>query len=117
MELGGKSPNIIFSDVDIDVAVEQSHFGLFFNMGQCCCAGNFNQKSYFCHKIYRYSYNFVETGSRTYVEDKIYDEFVEKSAARAKKRTLGNPFDLATEQGPQVKIQKFFQTNYIIMNV
>lgn len=39
LELGGKSPNIIFPDVDVDQAVEQAHFGLFFNMGQCCCAG------------------------------------------------------------------------------
>ena len=48
-------------------------------MGQCCCAG-----------------------SRTYIDDKIYDQFVEKSAERAKKRTVGNPFDLGTEQGPQI---------------
>lgn len=79
LELGGKSPNIILADTDMDYAVETAHFGLFFNMGQCCCAG-----------------------SRTYVEDKIYDEFVERSAERAKKRTIGNPFDLTTEQGPQV---------------
>ncbi|EDV98943.1 aldehyde dehydrogenase, mitochondrial [Drosophila grimshawi] len=79
LELGGKSPNIILSDSDLDYAVETAHFGLFFNMGQCCCAG-----------------------SRTFVEDKIYDEFVERSAERAKKRTIGNPFDLNTEQGPQV---------------
>nr|ABV69001.1 aldehyde dehydrogenase [Drosophila melanogaster]ABV69002.1 aldehyde dehydrogenase [Drosophila melanogaster]ABV69003.1 aldehyde dehydrogenase [Drosophila melanogaster]ABV69004.1 aldehyde dehydrogenase [Drosophila melanogaster]ABV69005.1 aldehyde dehydrogenase [Drosophila melanogaster] len=79
LELGGKSPNIILSDTDMDYAVETAHFGLFFNMGQCCCAG-----------------------SRTFVEDKIYDEFVERSAERAKKRTVGNPFDLNTEQGPQV---------------
>lgn len=79
LELGGKSPNIILSDTDMDYAVETSHFGLFFNMGQCCCAG-----------------------SRTYVQDKIYDEFVERSAERAKKRTVGNPFDLSIEQGPQV---------------
>lgn len=79
LELGGKSPNIILSDADMKHAVETSHFGLFFNMGQCCCAG-----------------------SRTFVEDKIYDEFVERSAERAKKRTIGNPFDLTTEHGPQV---------------
>ncbi|XP_015524260.2 aldehyde dehydrogenase, mitochondrial [Neodiprion lecontei] len=79
LELGGKSPNIIFKDADFDHAVELGHFGLFFNAGQCCCAG-----------------------SRTYVEDAIYDEFVEKSAARAKRRTIGNPFDAKTEQGPQV---------------
>ncbi|XP_037914605.1 aldehyde dehydrogenase, mitochondrial [Hermetia illucens] len=79
LELGGKSPNIILSDTDMDYAVETAHFGLFFNMGQCCCAG-----------------------SRTFVEDKIYDEFVERSAERAKKRTVGNPFDTNTEQGPQI---------------
>ncbi|XP_055376853.1 aldehyde dehydrogenase, mitochondrial [Condylostylus longicornis] len=79
LELGGKSPNIILSDTDMNYAVETSHFGLFFNMGQCCCAG-----------------------SRTFIEEKIYDEFVERSAERAKKRTVGNPFELTTEQGPQV---------------
>ncbi|XP_061395852.1 aldehyde dehydrogenase, mitochondrial-like [Musca vetustissima] len=79
LELGGKSPNIVLADSDMSYAVETSHFGLFFNMGQCCCAG-----------------------SRTFVEDKIYDEFVERSAERAKKRTVGNPFDLNVEQGPQV---------------
>ena len=84
LELGGKSPNIIFADADMDKAVEGSHFALFFNQGQCCCAG-----------------------SRTFVEDKAYDEFVEKSVARAKKRTVGNPFDKNTEQGPQVDQEQF----------
>ncbi|XP_076054999.1 aldehyde dehydrogenase [Oratosquilla oratoria] len=79
LELGGKSPNIIFKDADMDYAVEQSHFGLFFNQGQCCCAG-----------------------SRIYVEDAVYDEFVERSVERAKKRSVGNPFDPNIEQGPQV---------------
>lgn len=79
LELGGKSPNIILADADMAHAVETSHFGLFFNMGQCCCAG-----------------------SRTFVEDKIYDEFVERSAERAKSRSFGNPFDLSIEQGPQI---------------
>lgn len=83
LELGGKSPNIVLADTDMEYAVETSHFGLFFNMGQCCCAG-----------------------SRTFVEDKIYDEFVERSAERAKKRTIGNPFDLTVEQGPQVDKQQ-----------
>jgi aldehyde dehydrogenase (NAD+) len=41
-------------------------------------------------------------GSRTFIEEGIYEEFVEKSAARAKKRIVGNPFDAKTEQGPQV---------------
>lgn len=79
LELGGKSPSIILADCDLDHAVETAHFGLFFNQGQVCCAG-----------------------SRTFVDDKIYDDFVERSAERAKKRTVGNPFDFETEQGPQV---------------
>ncbi|XP_026272339.1 aldehyde dehydrogenase, mitochondrial [Frankliniella occidentalis] len=79
LELGGKSPNIILGDVDLTEAVETAHFGLFFNMGQCCCAG-----------------------SRTFVQDDIYDKFVEAAGERAKKRTVGNPFDLNVEQGPQI---------------
>jgi aldehyde dehydrogenase (NAD+) len=84
LELGGKSPNIVFADTDIDEAVEGAHFGLFFNHGQCCCAG-----------------------SRVFVEQKIYDQFVEKSGARARKRTVGDPFDPNTEQGPQVDEAQF----------
>jgi len=79
LELGGKSPNIILKDADMALAVETAHFGLFFNMGQCCCAG-----------------------SRVMVEEAVYDEFVERSVERAKARTVGDPFDLANEQGPQV---------------
>jgi aldehyde dehydrogenase (NAD+) len=84
LELGGKSPNIVFADTDLDEAVEGAHFGLFFNHGQCCCAG-----------------------SRVFVEEKIYDRFVEKSGARARKRTVGDPFDPKTEQGPQVDEAQF----------
>jgi aldehyde dehydrogenase (NAD+) len=84
LELGGKSPNIVFADADMNQAVEGAHFALFFNQGQCCCAG-----------------------SRVFVEEKAYDEFVERSAARAKKRTVGDPFNPATEQGPQVDDVQF----------
>jgi aldehyde dehydrogenase (NAD+) len=84
LELGGKSPNIVFADAEMDAAVEGSHFALFFNQGQCCCAG-----------------------SRAFVEEKCYDEFVSKSVARAKKRTVGDPFDSKTEQGPQVDETQF----------
>src|SRR5271155_5067894 len=84
LELGGKSPNIVFADTDLDEAVEGAHFGLFFNHGQCCCAG-----------------------SRVFVEEKIYDQFVEKSGVRARNRTVGDPFDAATEQGPQVDQSQF----------
>ena len=84
LELGGKSPNIVFADADMEQAVEGSHFALFFNQGQCCCAG-----------------------SRLFVEEKIYDEFVERSVERARKRTVGDPFDKKTEQGPQVDDVQF----------
>ncbi|MBV8866992.1 MAG: aldehyde dehydrogenase family protein, partial [Acidobacteriaceae bacterium] len=63
LELGGKSPNVVFADADMEQAVEGSHFALFFNQGQCCCAG-----------------------SRAFVEEKVYDEFVERSTERAKRR-------------------------------
>lgn len=84
LELGGKSPNIVFADASLDQAIEGSHFALFFNQGQCCCAG-----------------------SRTFVEEKVYDEFVERSAERAKRRVVGNPLDKNTEQGPQVDQEQF----------
>ncbi|CAF0753713.1 unnamed protein product [Didymodactylos carnosus] len=78
-QVSGKSPNIVFDDADLESAVEWSHFALFFNQGQCCCAG-----------------------SRTYVQEKIYDDFVQKSVERAKRRAVGDPFDDNTEQGPQI---------------
>jgi len=84
LELGGKSPNIVFADADMDEAVEGSHFALFFNQGQCCCAG-----------------------SRVFVEEKVYDEFVSRSTERAKRRVVGNPLDKKTEQGPQVDKDQF----------
>jgi aldehyde dehydrogenase (NAD+) len=84
LELGGKSPNVIFADADLDAAVEGSYFGLFFNQGQCCCAG-----------------------SRLFVEEKVHDQFVEKMLKKAKSRKVGDPFDAATEQGPQVSQEQF----------
>jgi aldehyde dehydrogenase (NAD+) len=84
LELGGKSPNIVFADADMDQAIEGCHFGVFFNQGQICCAG-----------------------SRLFVEERAYDEFVERSVARAKHRTVGDPLDAATEQGPQIDASQF----------
>jgi aldehyde dehydrogenase (NAD+) len=84
LELGGKSPNVVFADADLDAAIEGAYFGLFFNQGQCCCAG-----------------------SRLFVQEKAYDEFVQKMVARAKSRKVGDPFDPATEQGPQVSQEQF----------
>lgn len=83
-ELGGKSPNIVFADADLDAAVEGAYFGLFFNQGQCCCAG-----------------------SRVFVEKRVHDDFVARLTRRAKSRKVGDPFDPATEQGPQVDQAQF----------
>jgi aldehyde dehydrogenase (NAD+) len=84
LELGGKSPNVVFADADLDAAVEGAYFGLFFNQGQCCCAG-----------------------SRLFVQDAVYDEFVAKITAKAKGRKVGDPFDPTSEQGPQVSQEQF----------
>ena len=84
LELGGKSPNVVFADADLDAAVKGAYFGLFFNQGQCCCAG-----------------------SRLFVEDKIHDQFVEKMLKRATKCKVGDPFDPETDQGPQVSQEQF----------
>ncbi|MFM2095622.1 MAG: hypothetical protein RIS70_2746 [Planctomycetota bacterium] len=83
-ELGGKSPNIILADCDLDAAAAGTHFGLYFNQGQCCCAG-----------------------SRVFVEESIHDRFVEKLVAMNKTRRVGDPFDPQTEQGPQVDKNQF----------
>ncbi|MBN3297801.1 AL1A1 dehydrogenase, partial [Amia calva] len=84
LELGGKNPNIVFADSDLEHAVEQAHHGLFFNQGQCCLAG-----------------------SRVFVEEPIYEEFVRKSVERAKKRILGNPLIPGVDQGPQIDKKQF----------
>ncbi len=78
-ELGGKSPNVIFADANMDDAVEGAFHAIYFHGGQCCTAG-----------------------SRLFVEDKVRAEFVDRLAAKAKQRKLGDPLDPATQQGPQV---------------
>jgi len=83
-ELGGKSPNIVFADADLDAAAAGSHLGLYLNQGQCCCAG-----------------------SRLFVEEKVHDKLVEKLVAMNKSTKLGDPSDPATEQGPQVDKAQF----------
>ncbi len=67
MELGGKSPNVIFADADLDGAVEWAMMGVFFNQGEVCSAG-----------------------SRIIIEESIKDEFVKRLKERADKMTLGN---------------------------
>lgn len=83
-ELGGKSPNIIFADADLDAAAAGAHFGLYFNQGQCCCAG-----------------------SRVFVEESVHDKLVQKIAQLNRTRKLGDPLDPNTEQGPQVDQAQF----------
>jgi aldehyde dehydrogenase (NAD+) len=83
LELGGKSPSIVFPDVDLDEAIEGTHKALFFNAGQTCCAG-----------------------TRTFVHEAIYDEFVKRAVARAKQLKLTSEYNVPSSQGPQVdKIQ------------
>jgi aldehyde dehydrogenase (NAD+) len=84
LELGGKSPNIVLADADLDAAVDGAMLGLYLNQGQCCCAG-----------------------SRLLVQAKVYDEMVERLAEKAGRRRLGDPFDPKTEQGPQVDDVQF----------
>jgi aldehyde dehydrogenase (NAD+) len=84
LELGGKSPNIVFNDADIENAISWVNFGIFYNHGQCCCAG-----------------------SRIYVQDGIYDKFIERFKARAEQNVVGDPFHPDTFQGPQVSQLQF----------
>ncbi|ATY58477.1 aldehyde dehydrogenase [Cordyceps militaris] len=79
LELGGKSPNIVFNDADIESAISWVNFGIYFNHGQCCCAG-----------------------SRIFVQEGIYDKFLEAFKKRAAANAVGDPFDSKTFQGPQV---------------
>jgi aldehyde dehydrogenase (NAD+) len=78
-ELGGKSPNVIFADADLEEAVAGAFHAIYFHGGQCCTAG-----------------------SRLFVEKSIKDEFVERLSEKARRRRLGDPLDPKTEQGPQV---------------
>jgi phenylacetaldehyde dehydrogenase len=79
LELGGKSPNIVFDDADMQASIPGAANAIFFNHGQCCCAG-----------------------SRLYVEQAIFDEVVEGVADRAKKIKVGHGFDADTDMGPLV---------------
>ena len=78
-ELGGKNPNIIFADVDIDEVVDGTIRSSFTNQGEVCVSG-----------------------SRIYVERPIFDEFVEKFAAKTRALKVGDPFDMANDQGALV---------------
>ena len=77
MELGGKSPNVIFGDADLKAATRGALTGIFYNKGEVCAAG-----------------------SRLLVERSIYDDVVEQLAAKAAKTTVGDPMDENTRMGP-----------------
>jgi aldehyde dehydrogenase (NAD+) len=79
LELGGKSANVIFDDADLDAASKAAAAGIFFNAGQVCSAG-----------------------SRVLVQEKAYDEVVERLAARAKSLRMGDTLDRATSLGPVI---------------
>lgn len=79
LELGGKSPHIIFADADLDAAVKSAYMGIFYNQGQCCSAG-----------------------SRIFVEKAAFEAFSAKLAERAKKVRLGPGIDPNTQMGPLV---------------
>ncbi|XP_031385365.1 aldehyde dehydrogenase family 2 member C4-like [Punica granatum] len=84
LELGGKSPLIIFDDADVDKAAELALNGVVYNKGEVCVSS-----------------------SRVYVQDGIYDEFEKKLVEKAKAWKLGDPFDPSTLQGPQVDKRQF----------
>jgi phenylacetaldehyde dehydrogenase len=79
LELGGKSPNIVFKDADLDTAISGAASAIFFNHGQCCCAG-----------------------SRLYIEKPVFDRVAEGVAERAKKIRVGSGLDPKTQMGPLV---------------
>lgn len=84
LELGGKSPILIFDDADVDKAAELAFLGAVYNKGEICVAS-----------------------SRVYVQEGIYDELVKKLAEKAKTWVVGDPFDPKSQQGPQVDKQQF----------
>lgn len=91
LELGGKSPLIIFADADLDKAVETAHGMVMINQGQCCIAA-----------------------SRTFVHEDIYDEFVRRSVKLAQERKVGDPFDADVLQGPQIDAEQFSKIQELI---
>jgi len=83
LELGGKSPNIVFDDADLDLCVEKSIWSVFSNTGQDCCAR-----------------------SRAIVHRKIYDKFLDKFVARTKKIVIGHPEKKGVQLGPMISAKQ-----------
>lgn len=82
LELGGKSPNIVFADADMETAIDYALFGIFYGTGQVCSAG-----------------------SRLLLQSSIYDEFVARLVAKANLIRVGDGFDSTTEMGPLISSQ------------
>lgn len=78
LELGGKSPLIIFEDCDMEKAVKDAIGGVFFNKGENCIAAG-----------------------RIFVEETIYEEFLSKVTVETRKMKIGDPLDRSTSHGPQ----------------
>src|SRR6204780_2391459 len=93
LELGGKSPAIILADADLDAAIAGAASAIFFNHGQCCCAG-----------------------SRLYAHEAIYDKVVAGVAAIASKIKVGPGLDPATEMGPLVSDEQFARVTGFIQD-
>ena len=83
LELGGKSPNIVLKDADMEAAIQGAANAIFFNQGQVCCAG-----------------------SRLYVEEAVFEQVVEGVAKRARKIKVGPGLDPSTQMGPLVSDQQ-----------
>ncbi|MBI4405007.1 MAG: aldehyde dehydrogenase family protein [Deltaproteobacteria bacterium] len=84
LELGGKAPNIVFADCDLDAAVQGAMRGIFFNQGEVCCAG-----------------------SRLFVEESVKDRFLSKLKAHSESMIVGDPMDTRTQMGAQVSAEQF----------
>lgn len=91
LELGGKSPNIIFEDADIESAVNGSMFGIYFAQGQVCAAG-----------------------SRLFVQESIYDKFMSEYVSKVQKIRIGDPLNPATQMGPQVSEEQLERIEYYV---
>jgi aldehyde dehydrogenase (NAD+) len=91
LELGGKSPNIVFADADLDAAIDGALSAVFFNQGEVCCAG-----------------------TRLLVEDSIYDRFLEALVAKAKAIVVGDPLDPATDMGAQVSEEQLAKIAHFV---
>ncbi|KIL79301.1 aldehyde dehydrogenase family protein [Bacillus badius] len=91
LELGGKSPNIVFEDANIEDAVNGSMFGIYFAQGQVCAAG-----------------------SRLFVQESVYDKFMSEYVRKVQSIRVGNPLESSTQMGPQVSEQQLQRIEHYV---